>query len=78
MNSIVHKHNTCNLTNRHCQIMDLLVVGCSLKQAAKELGISRNTVKNHLYNEKYGILTRSNSLSLTEVAYKYGVEKEKR
>jgi DNA-binding NarL/FixJ family response regulator len=48
------------LTGREKEIFRLLTQGCSNKQIAQELSISRNTVRNHISNifDKVGINNR--------------------
>jgi DNA-binding NarL/FixJ family response regulator len=36
------------LSARECEVLTLVVDGCSNAEIAQELGIARNTVKNHL------------------------------
>ena len=48
------------LSARECEVLALVVSGCSNQEIAGELGITRNTVKNHLRNifVKLGVKNR--------------------
>jgi DNA-binding NarL/FixJ family response regulator len=48
------------LSARECEVLALVVSGCSNREIAGELGITRNTVKNHLRNilVKLGVKNR--------------------
>jgi two-component system nitrate/nitrite response regulator NarL len=48
------------LSARECEVLALVVSGCSNQEIAGELGIARNTVKNHLRNifVKLGVKNR--------------------
>jgi len=61
-----------DLTSREHEIFALLTKGLSNAEIAVQLGVSTNTVKNHLYNiyRKLGVSTRSQAFA---VAAKLGV-----
>jgi two-component system, NarL family, nitrate/nitrite response regulator NarL len=61
-----------NLTERERQIMQLLAKGDSNKAIAKSLGISNDTVKQHVRH----ILTKLNLTSRVEAAVMYAVEQK--
>ncbi len=52
---------TAVLSARECEVLPLLVNGCSNQEIAEELGITRNTVKNHLRSilAKLGVRNRT-------------------
>ena len=52
---------TAVLSERECQVLALIVQGCSNQEIGEELGIARNTVKNHLRNilAKLGVRNRA-------------------
>jgi DNA-binding CsgD family transcriptional regulator len=49
------------LSARECEVLALIVHGCSNQEIADELGITRNTVKNHLRSilAKLGVKNRA-------------------
>jgi len=52
---------TTVLSARECEVLALIVKGCSNREIAGELGITRNTVKNHLRSilAKLGVRNRT-------------------
>ena len=52
---------TAVLSERECQVLALIVQGCSNQEIGEELGIARNTVKNHLRSilAKLGVRNRA-------------------
>ena len=63
------KEKYANLTPRQIQILKLITEGCSNKEIAYMLGISNETVKNHVAI----LLRRLNVQSRTQAAIRYGL-----
>lgn len=59
--STVQPVATTVLSARECEVLALIVKGCSNREIAGELGITRNTVKNHLRSilAKLGVRNRT-------------------
>ena len=59
--STVQPVATTVLSARECEVLALIVKGCSNREIAGELGITRNTVKNHLRSilAKLGVRNRA-------------------
>jgi two-component system nitrate/nitrite response regulator NarL len=58
---VVQPAATAVLSERECQVLALIVQGCSNQEIGEELGIARNTVKNHLRSilAKLGVRNRA-------------------
>ena len=57
------------LTDSQKKIMKLVAQGYYLKEVATQLGISLFTVKNQLYNWRYGILARLEATTLSQAVH---------
>jgi DNA-binding CsgD family transcriptional regulator len=60
------------LSDREAQILNLVKSGRYLKEAAREVGISENTIKNHMVTikRKLGALTQTHAVY---IALKKGI-----
>jgi len=65
------------LTDSQKKIMKLVAQGYYLKEVATQLGISLFTVKNQLYNWRYGILARLESTTLSQAVHLWTVQQIK-
>jgi DNA-binding NarL/FixJ family response regulator len=61
---VVQAEATERLSPRECEVLALVVEGRSNREIGEELGIARNTVKNHLHH----VYTKLNVRNRTEAA----------